>query len=281
MRRHIALLCVILACIPFDGRVSRAETTLPTPVLALDFESDGGGLTADVVTAKGKGIAGGHCLDLSPPNRPVTISDPKILSAISGAWSFTVTGWIRRSVDMSREYPTESCIVNCPGFFRVILDKTYRWRLGLEVRRSEPVETSGLWSSWLADFYPDDRWVFFAVTYDGTKSENNYSVCCGYEQYAVREDQRGSTNGGQLSARTPDCLVIGASTPEGEGRLSGMIDGIRIYATSEKSGDCALDQQQLDKVRRSDLGTKYLEKLAAAKEKRCLLYTSPSPRDRS
>jgi len=234
---------------------------IPDPVLFLDFE----GSPSGVPFAAGRGIAGSSCLDLygrSSQAPALVLSDPQVLKQLDGAWSFTVSGWMRRTVDLQDEDTTTQCIINCPGRFRVVTDGRYRWRLGLEIVGADEKPIRAM-STWLADFHPHDRWVFFAVSYDGTRSDRNYAIYCGHEEYAVKEDASGVLGEGQLSTVPAGRLVIGASTPDGSEPLKGMLDNIRIYATKEKTSACALDWRQLEKVRRADLGSKFIEKTAS------------------
>ena len=238
-----------------------AGVNVPDPVLLLDFENGS--------FAAGKGIVESDCLDVTGQDQAsaLVLSDPKVLEQLEGAWSFTVTGWMRRKVDLRDDDATTQCILNCPGRFRVITDGRYRWRLGMEIVGTDekPIRVM---STWLADFQPHDRWVFFAVSYDGTRSDRNYGVYCGHEEYPVKEDASGVLSIGQLSANPAGRLVIGASTKDGGEPLKGMLDNIRIYATREKTSACALDWQQLDRVRRSDLGSKFLEQVASDRASR-------------
>jgi len=281
---------LLLACFP-PGACQTAVNA-PDPILLLDFEDSPPGSvligkSSGLPTkpsfaqggrppklAAGKGIAGSDCLDLTrngsgQEQSPVLVLDtPELLELLGEAWSFTVTGWIRRNVDFADEDTTNQCILHCPGRFRIVSHGTYRWRLGLEIVGAASQEPRWVWSTWLVNFYPDDRWVFFAVSYDGTKSDKSYVIYYGHEQYPVKEDASGPLHAGQLSSKPAGGLIIGASTPDGRGRLKGMIDNIRIYATKEKSSACALDWRQLDRVRRADLGPEWIEKVTSERANR-------------
>ena len=243
MKTLIIVSCLLLATVGMCEEAAK----LPDPVLLLDFEK--GSFT------QWAGIAGTRCLDLvkSPP---VVADTPK---ALDGAQAFTVTGWMRRKMNVLDEDSTTQCIINCPGRLRVVTDGRYRFRLMLEIVRDDqkPIRVG---STWLADFYPHDRWVFFAVSYDGTKPEGNYTIYCGHDKYPVKEDASGVLGEGRLSAGTGSQLVVGASTPDGKEPLKGSIDNVRIYA-------CPLDWRQLEKIRRADLGSKFIEKVAADQAK--------------
>lgn len=243
------------------------SVSVPDPVLVLDFDSAAAGAPRAAL-AEGQGIAGTRCISALSPKAsgkatPFVLSSPELLAALDGAWSFTITGWINRRVNMRDEDTTNQCVVSCPGRFKVICDGTYGWRLAMDVHAGE--KSARAWSTWLADFYPNNRWVFFAVSYDGTKSEGKYTIYSGHEQYPVKEDASGPIALGQLNGLPGGPLIVGASSPDGNEPFKGLIDSVRIYATRKKSSECALDWQQLDQVRRSDLGQAWLDRVAAEK----------------
>jgi hypothetical protein len=92
------------------------------------------------------------------------------------------------------------------------------------------------------------KWVFFAVTYDATRREDNVCWYFGDERTAAELDCRRSYNNGPVGEGSGD-LVIGNfnKTLRGAGldrQFRGQIRGVQIYA-SRLSGKGALG---LDKI---------------------------------
>jgi len=98
--------------------------------------------------------------------------------------------------------------------------------------------------------------VFFAFTYDGTRSENNFVALSGTETYPVRmRDARTlSFPGGRLAAATAKGLIIGASAPgKTDGARGAMIDQVRLYVSRNRDSRGALTSEQLEAVRQADV----------------------------
>ncbi len=251
-----------------------------SPVIALDFEEiQGFGL--------GKGLNQTAALDMTmgSGSKPVLIQDADILEKLSGIHSLTITGWMKRKVsfdDVGKPLPV---LLHCPGHFRIEFG---RWgRIGL-VMEGDDQRRKQIWSDWIGiqDISPDQRWVYFAFTYDGTKEGPNAAFYHGYPKYDVRQvvyapadsgqaqqnpdqmwtgDQQGFAAAGLL-ARTPvSGLVIGAYDKNGARAFNGQLDNLRIYV-SGKDGSAALSQVQIEEIRREDLGRKRIEQVALQKE---------------
>lgn len=235
------------------------------PVAAIDFEKH---------SANQQGLNGSCGFDIaSNEGRPFVIEDRKILDNLSGIKSLSISGWMKRSVsfnDIDRQLPV---LLNCPGIFRVEFD---RWGRMALIMNGQDGRGKQVWSDWIGiqDVTPDNRWVFFAFTYNGTKNSPNAALYLGYEQYDVSRvvytaadagqaqdnpDAMWSGGGkvigsaGMLSEKRAQRIVIGAIDEQGKRPFDGSIDNIKIFASAADDSAC-LDYIQVEQLRRDDLG---------------------------
>ncbi len=216
-----------------------------------------------------KGLAGSFCLDTTRPINtkrgpavPV-YENEKFLDSIADSKSFTITGWINRPGNYEDEDVTDQFVLNFPGLFSISSNGRYPniiyLRLGEgpagdreKTNQVDPPKNSAISSSWIHSFAPEDRWVFFAITYDGTQEKDNVNVYYGYEEYPVIRDKHASVPPKAANSSKIRKLVIGASDVNGEKAFKGLIDNIRIYCDTPSSSG-ALSALQLEKVRKTDL----------------------------
>ncbi|HOZ48340.1 MAG TPA: DUF4091 domain-containing protein [Candidatus Hydrogenedentes bacterium] len=254
----------------------------PDPILFLDFEAANAFealLKADgeVMLLSGRfhgdgplptigrkmGIAGTACVDLRMPNgnaRPCALyyEDVPLLDALADARSLSVTGWIRANPGVDREEPRY--ILNCRGRFSIVYG-VGDGCLGLDLC-DDGEDHRVVRSTPLAAFLRDDRWLFFGVTYDGTREADNAAIYFGTERYPTELDRRISVRPGPVGRRPCDRLVVGGADGSGVAGLDGLLDHLRLFARSNQDGSAALSLEQVEAVRRRDLGKTWLDRVA-------------------
>lgn len=251
---------------------------VPEPTLVVDFEGPSpkatwsGGTVQELggaLTVANSGIAGSDCVDFwrfadRAAPKPLVLEGEEIKQHLAGIWSMTVTGWIRREADYEYLPPPGSTeyVLNCPGRFQVSFDKWGRLRL---LFGESEADRHYVWSSWMSigSFNPGDRWTFFAFTYDGTRGEKETgTITIGNEKYTVEADQALDAGTGRLAASGLQKLFIGARSADGTGVLRGMLDRVRIYASADRNDNRALSAEQIEAIRRQDLGRDWLDSQA-------------------
>ncbi len=254
--------------------LQKAEGSFPEPLIQIDFDGTapgaqfpGGskGSLGQLRQVFSAGIAGSDCADLWR-TRDRTQAGPAVLEhrgvkKLNGAVSFTITGWIRRENDFSDpSYGTANqYIMNCPGRFHLFLDK---WgRLACRAYTGPEKKLTQIWSSWFGSNHlnPGDRWVFFAVTFDSSKMQNNAAVYLGTERYPIHTDRVASLSAEAVSVSDQIELILGSYDRKGNGILKGMIDHVSIYASSNPRVNMALSEFQVENVRRKNLGSGWIE----------------------
>ncbi len=240
------------------------------PVVMLDFEQD----------AKNKqGLNDSSGFDIAAgDNAPFIITDKAVLEKMAGIKSLTISGWMKRPVsfnDIDKQIPA---LLNCPGHFRI---EFCRWGRIALIMNGQDGRGKQVWSDWIGivDVNRDDRWVFFAFTYDGTKGSPNAAFYLGYEQYVTSRviysaadagqaqddpdlmwtgEGKTQSTAGMLSAKPAAHIIIGAFDEKGTRPIDGIIDNIRIYTSTADNSAC-LDQSQIEAIRREDLGRERVE----------------------
>jgi hypothetical protein len=273
MKKLLKNKAVLIACLILSGICPAwASLEIPEPLITINAHTEN---VPESIIKADCGIAGGPCLDFtdSASFKPLVIEDARVLDGLSGINSLTITGWMRRQVsfdDIDVELPY---MLNCPGHFYITFG---RWgRVGL-VMTGQDGRTKQLWSGWIniTNLLPDDRWVFFAFTYDGLKSGPNAAFYYGYQQYSVELEACQPADSGQvntdpdemwtggkkvlssagtLSDKPAESLVIGSRDGSGSQPFKGMLDNIRIF-TSSADSSAALTRTQVEEVRQNDLG---------------------------
>ena len=92
------------------------------------------------------------------------------------------------------------------------------------------------------------------MTYDGRREKENVTFYVGSEAAEVLVDGAVSTESGPIGQASVDKLVIGAMNEKGDRPFCGMLDSLRIYASSGPDTSALLTEAQLEAIRREDLG---------------------------
>ncbi len=144
--------------------------------------------------------------------------DTEVERVIMNVWSFTITGWFRDSGGNTR-------ILRSPEFeLNVSSNDT------LEIRLQASDEESP-WISSNANFADNDKWRFFAVTYDGTTDTDNLKFYYGSADQGVVLDKTVSVAGGRLVRDGEGSLLtIGNVGAESNRPFDGYMDEIRIFS---------------------------------------------------
>ncbi|MEI8206423.1 MAG: hypothetical protein WCG03_06055, partial [Kiritimatiellales bacterium] len=227
------------------------------------------------------GVGQSLCFDLlsSPGKGPLVQNDPELLKKMAGIKSLTITCWVKRPANFDDVSNDAECLLSCPGVFDVRFDKWGRLSLIMTGADKSRKQIRNDWVS-IGHISPDNRWVFLAFTYDGTKQGPNAAFYYGYEPYQIKRESfktadagKGQTQpdavwteaekvdaaAGMLSLSQPASLVIGAGKPDGKQKVQGALDAVKIFASSA-DGSAALDQVEIENIRRGDLGAEYVRK---------------------
>lgn len=233
---------------------------LPDPVLYFNFEGPQKYFAQESKNKilKGQGVAGTSCFDAA--KGPLEIEKEAIPSSLNDFRSLTITGWFKIKYNFNDL--TNTFILNYPDRFRITSNGATKGRMGMDLLGT--AEKVSVWSSWFAPFLADERWMFFAFTYDGTKNTENGKVYVGTEEYPV-EIETFSTGACQLKADLAAKLVIGGGNAAGGNNFKGKIDNIRIFA-SRDDGLGALSPVQVELLRQADVGIEYSKKLATKRQ---------------
>jgi len=254
----------------FEGSGNKALTGKASGINAKGFLKASDGKRAKVV--EGGGIAGTNCLDITGGKvrgcvGPLAFDEPDLLDSLANNWSFTVTGWAKTTFHPPNR--TDKCVLNCHGRFKVYYRGRYQ---GLGALRFEGEPHRYVGTSWFGPLNAEkEEWRFFAFTYDGTRKESNGIVYFGSESDEVSADvnkfgEIGITiPSGQVNLKEAKELLVGAADEEGAEPFDGFLDNIRIFAAKERNGAAALSVEQVEAIRKEDLGEKWLQKVVAEK----------------
>jgi hypothetical protein len=190
------------------------------------------GFSASVPPTKTGGFAGDFW-DGASSRSAISLPNSSSLQNLS---SFTITGWIN---GFPTTAPTSPFLVDnqmaTTGFSLQVISSNPRLRLTVD---GVSVDTPN-------GSMPNNQWVFFAVTYDGTLAANNVNFYLGD---GTTLSQSGSTltlNQGSVDAIVGD-LFIGRSRV-GSAAAADMLDDVRIYGVQSGSGG-VLDASALHAV---------------------------------
>ncbi len=207
----------------------------------------GFGFTPDAQGVSGK--AGDYAFDLNSatgmgattPNSGgpagVVWTNATGTAALSGLSSFTLTGWLKPDVNINR---AARIIVAGP----IALMAGTEDRLTLQVNGTVGSEQSQ------NDYAAVGSWIFFAVTYDGTRDMNNVTFYVG-SPAAGSLFPAGTTTlaAGKLKAFAGQLLVGNNATAATASRpFKGLMDNLAIYASPENATG-ALTVEQIEAVR--------------------------------
>jgi hypothetical protein len=264
------------------------DYTLPVPTFLADFNTKSGEHYPALVAGKELnntinpsqapldvtetgGVAESSALDLTAVSARGSgavpyYTDDALGSLFAQVGSFTVSGWIKPNVDF--DDLRNRAILNVPGLLTVYSHGEYKGRLGVALANGQQI-----WSSWFSPFLASERWVFFAFTYDGTKSKDNAAIYMGTEHGPIDLDQIVTITPGQLRPRVKD-IVIGSTGRTGSSAFSGGLDHIRIDVAADAGA--AFSMAQVEAIRQSALSDAWLqaqaEQKAAAEREQELLY---------
>lgn len=166
-------------------------------------------------------------------------SNQEGLKSLSGLSSFTLTGWFK---------PGET--INHAA--RIIVTKPFMLMAGTPDRLTLVVnDTNGSEQS-LPYYQEINHWMFFAVTYDGTKSADNVTYYIGTTvENSLTQAGVTTLAAGKLQPFTGQ-VVIGNNANGGARPFKGMMDNLAIYGSAEGSAG-ALDLTALESVHASGL----------------------------
>ncbi len=222
--------------------------TLPPAALQVDFEAD------DERTAVAQGVAGSRGLIVASTGAPftpyLTAVAPERLPAEVGA--LTVSGWVRDTGTMVGTQ--DRALLSIPGLLTLYVSGSSRGRLRLELANRQQI-----WNSGYTTYLVHDRWVFFAISYDGRRQQDNVAVYIGTEEGPVDLEQMASAGGDPLKPRASE-VIVGAANRSGAAMFAGALDDLRVYASHDSSA--ALTRAQIEAVRKSALGAAWSQSQA-------------------
>ncbi|MBN8711384.1 MAG: LamG domain-containing protein [Verrucomicrobia bacterium] len=222
-----------------SGTAGSAPLTMKSDKLSVSlFTPDAGG-------ASGK--PGDRAFDLSgasgmgannPPYKgPVGIAKPNTegLSALGGLESLTITGWLKPSSTLT-------------GAARIVVAKTFSVQAGSSGElQFAVIPDSGqpIYVNSAPRYTEMGMWMFFAITYDGTRTMDNVNFYVGATGAGLELVCTLSIDGGKLPPFSGG-LEIGNSSA-GVRPFQGMIDDLAIYG-AENGADGALSQAKIEEI---------------------------------
>lgn len=200
----------------------------------------------------GKGVSekpGDHAFDLTTadgmgattPNSTgpagVVWSNAYGLTSLSGLSSFTLSGWIKPTAAVNRSA-------------RIVASPTITLMAGVENRLS--LQVNGATSTTQSEPAYDQvgEWMFFAVTYDGTREIDNVTYYVGFtNESSLKEAGVTTIAAGQLKPFTSQ-FIIGnnSSNSQATRPFMGLIDAIAIHGSKTGSAG-ALTRDEIEAVR--------------------------------
>jgi hypothetical protein len=248
----------------------------PTPLLLWDFDEGGGaftsnrgtageadlhllahgGGTAEAFSVAGRGVSEkktDHAFDLTTANgmgattpnstgpAGVAWSNSFGLASLSGLTSFTLSGWLKPTATINRSA-------------RVVASPTLTLMAGVENCLS--LQVNGQHSDIQSEplYHEVGAWIFFAVTYDGTRNTQNVVYYVGSTTPGSLVQAGVTTiDAGALKPFTGQ-LVVGNNSSTGATTrpFMGMIDEIALHASkTDDSG--ALSLETIETIRAAAL----------------------------
>lgn len=250
--------------LPFEGEISDDPNSacwanrgsrgyMEAPLLVGDNPAgDLPTVSSDGLLLKGQHYDAAHLMNMTYENAyafgeygaqaPGTGIDTEVELALMNVWSFTITGWFRDStLDQERILNSTLTEINQRG---TIND----YQVGI----SDPN-----WYRPGADFASAGHWRFFAITYDGTLTTDNFKSYYGTIAGEVTENGSFSLGGGRLIRDgNGSILYLGNAGNYSNRPFTGHLDEIRIWADGPgelPDNQAALTLEQLETVRQYDL----------------------------
>ncbi|MGE9293324.1 MAG: LamG-like jellyroll fold domain-containing protein, partial [Puniceicoccales bacterium] len=160
---------------------------------------------------------------------------------IGGAHSFTLQGWYRTEAGQA---PGNYARIFATARVTCNFDNNDGRGLSISVNRMAGLCTDGA-------YRVADKWIFFAITYNGTKNTDNLLYYVGSQSEPVRLVARLNLPSGPVSTGGSQPLTVG-NLSSGDRPFDGLLDNFRLWV--DKSGTGAvLSESQLEQVRESDL----------------------------
>lgn len=201
--------------------------------------------TPDAGGASGK--PGDRAFDLSgasgmgandpPHNGPVggVKANTEGLSALGGLESLTITGWLKPSVPIT-------------GAGRIVIAKTFSVQAGSSGElqfavipdSGQPIHVNSE-----PRYTEAGMWMFFAITYDGTRTMDNVNFYVGATDAGLELVCTRSVDGGKLPPFSGGLEVGNSST--GVRPFQGMIDDLAIYGAENGTGG-VLPQAKIEEI---------------------------------
>lgn len=216
----------------------------------------------------GAGVGEGACLAFTGCARDDTpfaapfLRDPRLTAGMNGARSVTVTGWYRaESVydDSGHDYAFHS------PWLSMFFHEKGKDSGALKINGESG--SAVLWTTMHGHSVSVDSWVFYAFTYDGRREEGNCLSYSGTDEEPVRLTWTASAAVGRLRAVDEASLVIGAATPQGAYAFTGRLDHVRIYTSLDGEEPAILTVEELEALRRADLGDGWPARLEARRRR--------------
>lgn len=220
------------------------------PVLELKFEAEGAG---HVLSAVGEGVDGrGHALDnrqadmmggnKQRPGKGGAAFVKGGSKLLSGASSLTICGWYR-SVD--GEIPANYARLLDSSRVNLFFDSINGQGLSFSVENKSFLSPD-------AAFRKPGRWIFFAVTFEGTQKEDNIVFYAGSLDEPVRKIASFTTDINRVREVNEQLPLVVGNVAAGDRPFKGLIDDVFIWA--DKGGNSAvLGLPELENIRRLSL----------------------------
>lgn len=181
--------------------------------------------------------------------------DYDIERGIDRAWSITVCGWYK--TQPGKDIGNNGTLFYRSGQFQVLTPGSAdTGKLAVILPANAGYNTGSIMALSATTVYSDPgNWVFFAVTYDGTKTTNNVCFYRGSIGSSVYLVSTATADAGQLIGGEHNEFIIGASGQSaGLYSTAGYLDKFSVYAELAQTSKGALNLQNLENVRRSNLG---------------------------
>lgn len=179
--------------------------------------------------------------------------DTPMEQALIDVWSFTVTGWIR--IDPAAVYTQGRIFASSPIELNYIMQDqglpTENARFAARIEDS--VYTNSTPSS---NYIARGKWLFFSVTYDGTKSNNQLSYYFADANIPVALDMQVDMPKGKLeyTGYGGNLWLANTTNVNGERPFVGLLDELRFWTRQDQSGQGALSLEEIERIRLYDLG---------------------------
>lgn len=180
--------------------------------------------------------------------------DNIVEDSLDNLWSFTVCGWLKT---------TAACAIGGNGriFYRkgqfeiYAPDGVNTGRLALRVPAMSGTNASDITVMSQNVYNQPGQWVFFAITYDGTKQSDNVNFYTAGINTPIAQCGTSAANAGRLTGGEHLSIrITGGGEAFGQYAAAGYFDKFAIYACSQDNDDaCCLSESRLENLRRWQL----------------------------